>query len=284
MIGEISATTQVLGIIGHPIGHSLSPLMQNAALRALDIDAVYLAFKVDPAELTTAVAGLKAIGVRGFNVTIPYKEAILPLLDKVDGAAARIGAVNTVKIEDGKLLGFNTDAAGFLASLTSDLSFEPTGKRVVIIGAGGAARAAIVALAQAGVRSLLIVNRTARRANEICAEFKEYFPAVDMSASGLEYLSVKGALTGVDLLVNTSSVGLEGTSFDALDLDGVEHLLVYDMVYGRGPTPLVMKASAAGCRSVNGHGMLAAQGEQAFRIWLGVDPPAGLMKDMLLRR
>ncbi len=279
----IRGNTAVLGIIGYPISHSMSPVMQNAALTALGINAVFVPFAVAPEQLALAVHGLIALGVHGFNVTVPHKEAILPLLDEIDASAALIGAVNTVKSAGGRLIGYNTDAPGLLASLASDLDFSPLGKRVIIIGAGGAARAAIVALARAGVQTILIANRNRLRAKVLSAEFKESFPAVDIVSIDLATLLASIADHAADLLVNTSSIGLNGTAFAGLDLHGVGGMRVYDMVYGTEPTTLIKTALAAGCRAVNGHGMLAAQGELAFRIWLGQDAPKGLMKQTLLQ-
>jgi shikimate dehydrogenase len=214
---------------------------------------------------------------------VPHKEKIIPLLDTVDTCAALIGAVNTVKPEGGRLIGYNTDAPGFLASLATDLDFSPQGKRVIIIGAGGAARAAIVALAQAGISSILIANRNLQRAKDLSVEFKESFPAVDMIPIELSALLTSITDYGADLLVNTSSVGLHDTAFPGLHLQGVSGMRVYDMVYGTETTPLVKTALADGCRAVNGLGMLAAQGELAFSIWLGQEAPQGLMKQRLLQ-
>jgi shikimate dehydrogenase len=282
MTFSIRGTTQVLGIIGCPISHSLSPLMQNAVLTEMGIDAVFVPFLVTPDNLPAAVAGLRALGVTGFNVTIPHKEAILPLLDEIDADAARIGAVNTVTIEAGRLHGYNTDAPGFMSSLQEDLAMEPASARVLVIGAGGAARAAIVALAHAGVAGITVANRSPVRAKEICTEFKEYFPHVDISSNDLTILENGSVLSTFDLVVNTTSVGLGGTYFEKLDVAALGKLCVYDMVYGSEPTPLVRRASAAGAHAVNGHGMLAAQGELAFKLWLGVKPLAGMMKRLLL--
>jgi shikimate dehydrogenase len=282
MNGHICGTTQVLGIIGHPISHSLSPLMQNAVLCEMGLDAVFVPFSVTPGNLAAAVTGLRALGVVGFNVTIPHKEAILPLLDRVDADAARIGAVNTVKLLDGQLHGFNTDAPGFLVSLRDDLGFEPKGTQVLIVGAGGASRAAITALAQSGVSGITIANRSPLRAKEIIEEFKVYFPHVDMSTSDLTILRNCSAMGSFDLLLNTTSVGLGGTSFSAQDIAISRKHFVYDMVYGAEPTALVRNARNAGAQAVNGHGMLAAQGELALTLWLGEHPPAGKMKRILL--
>jgi len=278
----VRGTTQVLAIIGCPISHSLSPLMQNAVFKEMGLDAVFVPFSVTPDSLADAVAGLRALGVVGFNVTIPHKEAILPLLDVVDANAKRIGAVNTVKLENGRLYGFNTDAPGLLTSLREDLDFDPTGARVLIVGAGGAARAAITALAQSGVAGITIANRTSGRVKEMSEEFKVYFPHVDICISDLSILNNSSALCMFELMVNTTSVGLGGTSFEHLEIASGGKLLVYDMVYRSEPTPLVHTATAAGVRAVNGHGMLAAQGELAFAIWLGMNPPAGMMKRVLL--
>ena len=172
----IRGTTQVYGIIGDPIKHSLSPVMQNAAFAAMDMDAVYVPFHVAPQALGDAIRGLRALAVQGVNVTIPHKEAVCSFLDEIDLDAELIGAVNTIVRRDDKLIGYNTDGIGLVNSLKSDLGVELAGCHVVVLGAGGAARAAIVALAQQGVRAVVVVNRNVDRAVHLVERYLDHFP------------------------------------------------------------------------------------------------------------
>lgn len=280
----VSGRTLVFGILGDPVAHSLSPVMQNAAFAALGVDAVYVPFPVAPAALGEAVAGLRALGVAGVNVTIPHKEAVRAHLDRLDPLAARIGAVNTVVREGNLLVGYNTDGAGFLRSLAEDLQFYPTGKRVLLLGAGGACRAALVALVEAGASQVVIANRTVERAAGLCGEFASFYPGTRFANLPLRRGDLEAALSETDLLVNTSSLGLKGESIE-LPWEALPPAAsVYDMVYARTPegTPLLREARSLGRRAADGLGMLAGQGEEAFFLWTGLRPPPGLMKKRLL--
>ena len=174
----ITGTTRVLGIIGDPVSHSRSPEMQNRALAAVGLDYVYVPFHVRPEMLTEAVAGFRASGVHGFNVTVPHKVAVAPLLDRLSPEAEQIGAVNTVHNENGKLVGYNTDGFGLVTSLREELGFEPHGAELVVVGAGGAARAAVHALCSAGAGRIVIVNRTVSKASDLAETYGKLFPGV----------------------------------------------------------------------------------------------------------
>lgn len=279
MIREITGTTRLLGIIGAPVTHSLSPVMQNHALAALELDYVYVPFPVEPGGLNTAVEGLRQLGVCGFNVTIPFKTAVVPLLDTLSSEAELIGAVNTVALEGNRLVGFNTDGTGFIQSLREDLDFEPHGANILMLGAGGAARAALAALCAAGAASVTIANRTAQRGEALRSAFAAMFPEVEITLSSLAILMAGGGLAAADLLVNTTSVGMNFTAFAGVDLAPMKSdARVYDMVYAPSVTPLLATARQRGLKAANGIGMLAAQGEAAFAIWTGCMPPAGIMK------
>lgn len=279
---NITGKTQVLGIIGHPVEHSLSPLMQNAVIEALGIDYVYVPFAVEPESLPAALRGLRALGIRGFNVTIPHKSAIIPLLDKISPEAELCGAVNTVCRENGLLIGYNTDGTGLLKSLREDLGFEPSGSAVLLLGAGGAARGALASLCGAGVSRIVIANRTRERGELLMESFRDRFPGVALQLSTLDKEQLEGHLQTCDLMVNTTSVGMNRTSFEGLDLSAIaSHAMVYDMVYSPPETPLLAAAKNNGIACANGLGMLAAQGEAAFTIWTGMQPPFGLMKRSL---
>lgn len=280
---QITGTTKIYGIFGDPVSHSLSPLMQNEALRLAGIDAVYLPFHVRPPQLRSAVQGVRALQICGVNVTIPHKEAILHCLDEIDAQARLIGAVNTVVNRDGHLVGYNTDAPGLLRALAEDLQFVPAGKNILLLGAGGASRAALVALAQAGAAAITVANRDAQRARSLVEEFRSVWPGTSFAHVGLSAESLKPVLGRSDLLLNSTSVGLKGESFAAIHpADLPTHASLYDMVYRQGGTPLLQAARARGLRAADGLGMLAAQGEEAFFLWTGERPPLGVMKRRVL--
>lgn len=279
---NIRGKTRILGIFGDPVAHSLSPLMQNEALAQAGIDAVYVPFHVRPENLETAVAAIRSLDLWGVNVTVPHKEAVLRHLDVVDPAARLIGAVNTVVNRNGILAGYNTDASGLLRSLAEDLRFDPSGRRIMLLGAGGACRAALVALAQAGAAWIGIANRSPQRAAALVEEFSKALKGTNLAAFSLDPAELSGSLPQVDLLLNTSAVGLQGEGFVDFPWPALPAAAsVYDMIYGRA-TLLLQSASARGHRTADGLGMLAAQGEEAFFLWTARRPPAGAMKARLL--
>lgn len=267
----VKGTTAVYGILGDPIAHSLSPVMQNGAFSAHGMDAVFIPFRVDPNSLGQAVAGLRALNIQGVNVTIPHKEAVCPFLDDVDDAAQLIGAVNTIVNQQGRLVGYNTDGIGLIHSLQTDLDFvcSPT-TSVVVFGAGGAARAAVVALAQQQVNHICIVNRTLSRAQQLVDLYRPHFAATEFTVATLDRTALISTLGKCELIINSTSIGLSGESFNVVPwLDLKKGCVVYDMVYSPKGTPLVREAEAAGYKACYGLGMLAAQGEEAFRLWTG---------------
>jgi len=284
-MAEISGKTTLVGIIGSPVSHSLSPAMHNAAFAALGLDWLYVPFPVCREKLPAAVCGLAALGVAGFNVTIPHKVAILPLLDSISPEAELIGAVNTVAVKDGRLTGFNTDGVGLLAALTGKLGFSAAGRSVLVLGAGGAARSAVAALASAGAARVEVANRSLEKARELVSLLSERLPETSFSADSLRRLADPRYLESFDLIVNTTSVGMAGDSFADLRLARLKPgLVVYDMVYAPPVTPLLAEAAACGVPAANGLAMLVSQGEAAFSIWTGVTPPAGCMEQALSGR
>ncbi|ACM21718.1 shikimate 5-dehydrogenase [Geotalea daltonii FRC-32] len=280
----ISGWTKVLGIIGSPLSHSLSPLMHNAALDALGLDYVYVPFPVSPDRLGEAIQGLKSLGIVGFNVTIPHKSAIIPYLDRLSPEAELAGAVNTVNREGDLLVGYNTDGAGLLVSLKEDLAFEPGGAKVLILGAGGAARGTLAALGNGGAVSITVANRNREKANELIGHFAGVFNKIEFHSISLEVLLSAEHLQRFDLVINTTSVGMNNTSFNGFSGSSIKGVSAsfYDMVYAPPITPFLELARLHGCRTANGLGMLAAQGEIAFSHWTGLAPPRGLMKSCLL--
>lgn len=253
--------------------------MHNAAFAAMEIDAVYVPFPVREISLRQAVAGLRVLNIQGFNVTVPHKQGIIPCLDSLSPEAQIIGAVNTVARDGDNLIGYNTDASGFLRSLQYDLGFSPRGSRVVMLGAGGAARACVYALCKAGTTELYIANRNLARAVALCDEFSSLSTGTRVRAVPLDKQCLAKICTAVDLIVNTTSLGLDSNNSDITETfellpweDINSETLLYDVVYKRGCTLLVKRARAKGMIALDGIGMLIAQGEEAFKIWTGHDP------------
>lgn len=279
---SLTGRTGVVCILGDPIAHSLSPLMQNAALQEAAIDAVYVPFHVTAADLGAALDGLRRMQIIGANLTIPHKEAALPLVDQLDDDARVVGSINTIVNRSGELIGYNTDGPGLLQALQEDLDFDVEGKKVLLLGAGGACRAAVVALGHAGAEWIGIANRNEGRAVKLLSGVAKTL----LGTTFAHYLLDEGLAARlpheVDLLINTTAVGMQQDAFAF----PVENCVrpgggVYDMVYGRATTPLVRKALLSGLRAADGLGMLAAQGELAFTLWFGQKPKPGLMKETL---
>jgi shikimate dehydrogenase len=278
----ISGSTRILAVFGDPIAHSLSPRMQNPALQQAGINAVYIACHVPAAKIGAAVEAVRALDFWGVNLTIPLKEVVCPHLDELDADARLIGAVNTIVNDDGRLIGYNTDVYGLLSSLATDLDFDPAGRKILLLGAGGACRAAIVALGRSGAQQVRIANRTFARAKALSDEFSAEFDETRFMAFHLERLDLARALDGVDLVVNASSVGLKGTNFSDFPWAAMpEGIPVLDIVYSTSDTPFIADAKSHGHTATTGLGMLAGQGERAFRLWTGVEPPEGLMRRCL---
>lgn len=277
----VQGKTHVVGIIGDPVRHSLSPIMQNAAFAASNLDYIYVPFVVTPENLERAVIGLKVLGVCGFNVTIPHKTAIIPFLDRLDESAESAGAVNTVQLCGTGLTGYNTDGTGLVDSLSIDLDFSPRAEQILVIGAGGAARGAIAALCRSGAKRIIICNRSLDNARAVMLDMNIRYPETRIDVVRQHQVSEE-YLGSTSLLINTTSLGMNGERIEGINLSHLpEHAKVYDMVYSSSGTPLVNEASASGLRAVNGLGMLVAQGERAFEIWTGHKPPEGVMRQAL---
>jgi len=256
--------------------------MQNAALREMMLDFAYVPFPVSPEALEAAVKGLRALGVQGFNVTIPHKTAVIRFLDGLSPEAELCGAVNTVRREGERLIGHNTDGIGLVRSLEDDLGFDPRGRSILVLGAGGAARGAVLSLCAAGAARVTVANRTPQNAAGLLEQVRGYFPHVATQGISLDGPVIGPALDTADLLLNTTSVGMNGSSFPDLDLGRMKKSAsVYDMVYSPPVTPLMLEAQRHGLCCSNGLGMLAAQGEAAFALWTGLQPPKGFMKNCL---
>ena len=281
-MNSITGTTKICGIIGDPIEHSMSPVMHNAAFQALGLDYVYLPFHVRREELPGAIAGIRALNVVGLNVTIPHKEAVILLLDRLEPLAEKMGAVNTIVNEGGLLTGHNTDAPGFLQALRSK-GIDPEGKSILILGAGGASKGISFILAEAGA-SLVILNRTVTRAEELASQIAQYYHRRPEALTLSEENLARG-LDGADILVNTTSVGMvpyvNQTPMPANLLN--PNLVVCDIVYNPLETRLLKEAKAAGARTIDGLNMLVWQGALAFEKWTGQKAPFEIMKQAAVK-
>jgi shikimate dehydrogenase len=275
-----------VGLIGYPVSHSLSPQMQQAAFDALGIEAHYVLWETQPGTLAQRIASLRSPGVLGANVTIPYKEDVVSLLDEYDAAAVKIGAVNTIVNRDGRLVGYNTDAAGFIRALTdfTGCAFDCHGKKAVILGTGGAARAAAVALLENGVGELALLGRTHGRVDALVNHLR----ALDSGNKRVSGASLGGAeanrfLSVADLLVNATPVGLRMDDEALLvDIDLLQAgAFVMDMVFNSSQTRLLGAAHARGCHVLNGLAMLLYQGALAFELWTGRAAPVEPMRAAL---
>ncbi len=277
---KVTGKTAVYGIFGYPVKHSLSPLMQNAAFRELGIDAVYVPFEVPPESLKEAVDGVRALGIKGLNVTVPHKERIVEFLDYLSDDAEILSAVNTVKNENGRLTGYNTDAEGFLRSLLEE-GVDLEGKRALMFGAGGAARAVGYALLKGGVKFLNIVNRNFPRAKAVGELLGK---RGNVLVYPLKESTVDILLKDIDLIVNTTSVGMKPEDPVLFDYSKIpEGITVIDIIYNPPETPLLKSARKKGCKTVNGLGMLVHQGAVAFEIWTGEKAPVETMRAVLKR-
>ncbi len=269
--------TSRVGIIGYPLGHSISPAFQQAAFDELEIDAHYETWATPPDELGERVESLRADDVLGANVTVPHKQAVMPLLDEILPVAESIGAVNTVINREGFLIGANTDAGGFTRSLEQEARFTAARKRALIVGAGGAARAVAFGLVWEGVSELVFVNRTPERASELARDVSEA-TATETRGGGFGDLSNGG---GFDLIVNCTSMGMAGGP-EPNGVPPVEDLLrrgvlVCDLVYNPRETPLLVLARERGARVLGGIGMLVYQGAASFEFWTDREPPEDIM-------
>jgi len=280
---DINGSTRLAGVIGWPIEHSLSPAMHNAAYSRLGLDWVYLPLPVrESADVPAVVAAIRSLPFVGFNVTMPYKRLMLELCDEVAAQAQLAGAVNTVQVVDGRLMGYNTDGRGLLESLRDDAGFAPEGKRAVVLGSGGAAGAIVAALVLARVAHMTIVSRDPAHADELIARMAPY--ARDTELTVVRAGEESGPLVqAADLVINSTPLGMRPG--DASPTKG-EWLhsgqVVSDMIYSPADTPLLRAAQAAGATTLGGLGMLVAQGAISLEIWNGdsaVSAPRDVMRD-----
>ncbi|MFT9487020.1 MAG: shikimate dehydrogenase [Tepidibacillus sp.] len=275
----VNSETGIIGLIGHPVAHSKSPQMHNASLRNLGLNDIYLAFDVKPENLKDAIQGMRALYFKGCNVTIPHKVNVIPFLDEISEEAARIGAVNTIVNKDGKLIGYNTDGEGYLRSLKEETGFQLQGKRIMILGAGGASRAISYTLSLQPIEGMVLVNRDLNKANALLNELKQtdYHKAIT-------YHELPNEIELVDLIINTTSIGMYPNIKETLiKKEWIQpHHLVSDIVYNPLETKLLQDAKAQGAKIHSGLGMFIYQGVIAFEKWTGITPDPNIMRRVVL--
>ncbi len=277
-----SGSTKIVKLIGYPVEHSKSPLMHNAAFQSLGLDFVYVLFAVRAPDLKEAITGLRASDVAGANVTIPYKEEVMRYLDEIASEAELIGAVNTIRNREGKLIGYNTDGQGFITSLLVDGKIKLEGQKVFMMGAGGAGKAIAVKLAERGIERLVVTDKIGERTEALVGKLRENIPDCAVYAVAVNSKEFAQTLSESTLLVNATPVGMKEGDPCVLDPDYLhKDLFIYDVVYNR-ETPLIAEAKKRGIKALDGIGMLLHQGAASFEIWTGKKAPIEVMKNKIL--
>lgn len=279
-MNTLTTKTRLYVLLGNPLGHTVSPHMHNLAFEKLSMDSCYFPVEVSKEDLGTVFRGLAKMNVGGLNVTIPHKINIMEFLDELDPVAATIGAVNTIRLENGKSKGFNTDGEGFIQSLEEESGISVKGKCFFIIGCGGAARAISMTLAFRGAKKIYISNRTAEKAEQLASEINQKIrPCAEAVLN--EQSQQKKALEHCDVLVNSTSIGMHPNT-DSMPINEAllrKELIVADIVYNPRETKLLRIAKAKGCSTVPGIGMLIYQGVEAFKLWTDIQPPVQEMRE-----
>ena len=278
---QITGKTKIVGVIGDPIEHSRSPQMHNAAFAELGLNYVYVPFHIQPDALSAAIEGFKAINVVGLNVTIPHKQAVIPFLDEIAREVELTGAVNTLTFGDGRIKGDNTDGLGFLEGMR-ETGFELSqGESALVIGAGGSARAVIVALGSIGLETIFVANRTVSKAVKLAEDLSHAIGA-SVHGIGLDDSQLEDVVNNVALVVNTASVSMDISMPPLIDTEWLRpQTAVYDIVYTPPQTRLLSAAAERGCHTIQGLSMLVYQGAIAFEKWTKVTPPVNTMKQAL---
>lgn len=281
---KITGTTNIFGIIGNPVRHSFSPIMHNAIFESMQLDYLYIPMEIPINRLEYAIRGLSALGIKGVNVTIPFKESVIPYLDNLSDSANTIGSVNTIKIdENGKLIGHNTDGEGFLKSLKENLNFHCADKIITIIGTGGSAKSVTLYCASQKARKIFIIGRNKDKADKIANRIIQFYSSTMVIAADLNDSKIGDMIISSDLLVNTTSIGLHSEDPLLIKPDWIKpELKVFDLIYNPLETKLLRLAKDKMCQSVNGLGMLVHQGAISFQIWLGILPSTEIMKNAIL--
>lgn len=276
---RIDAGTRLAGLLGTPVAASLSPRLHNRAFQACGVNALYLAFNIKPGQLAAAIAGIRSLPFLGANITIPYKEEVINYLDALADEAKLIGAVNTLAVKQGRLVGHNTDGQGFLQSLKLEADFLVQGKKSLLIGAGGAARSLVASLMSERAGEVWVLNRTETRAQRLVGELKERFAFPNIFSGSLARLKDSSFLAEFDLVVNCTPPWRDKPFFFLTFSALPARVLIYDLAYGKEDTPFLNQASKGGLRTLGGLGMLVHQAALSFQIWTDIPAPHQLMRE-----
>ncbi|MEM2342106.1 MAG: shikimate dehydrogenase [Candidatus Bathyarchaeia archaeon] len=282
---SISGKTKVYAIIGYPVNHSLSPIIQNAAFQHLGLDCVYVAFNVRPERLKEAILGIKSLGIQGLNVTMPYKISIIQYLDELDEDARKVGSVNTVINVNNKLIGYTTDGIGALNALRY-AGIDPSGKKIVILGAGGASRSISFTLARYA-NELIILNRTLEKAESLVNDIAKFLGmGINVKACSFTDENLRRELEDADILINATSIGMKPNDHETpVKRDFLRGgLVVFDIIYEPLETRLLGEAKSVGAKTIDGLSMLIHQGAVSFEIWTGLKAPIEIMREAALRK
>lgn len=281
---KIDGKTALCGLFGHPVKHTASPDMHNSAFESLDLNCRYMAFDIEPENVEDAVKSLKALGILGVNVTVPHKQAVCPYLDELTKEAESIGAVNTIEIKEGKLIGHNTDAYGFTESLKRESGKEIAGKTLFLFGAGGAGLAVAAGAAVEKLKKIYIRELNKLQADNLIKRLNDNFPNLETVFVETEQ-EIADAVANTDFLVNATPLGLSETDPLIVPKDLLhKDLVVYDLVYNPKETKLLKAAIDAGALPVSGMGMLLLQGAKAFEIWTKQKAPVDVMETALRKK
>jgi shikimate dehydrogenase len=279
--------TQLTGVIGYPVSKNLSAFMHNAGFKKLNLDYKYLLLEVKPDKLKDAILGIRAMNFKGFNITVPYKEKIIPLIDEITSSAQEIGAVNTVwKDKQGKLIGDNTDGKGFLRALKNEKNIELKGKKVFLLGAGGAAKAIAITLAKENISELYIADLDSTKANELVEKIKDFNKTINTKAlDAAEHSDIKDIVDNMDIFVNATPVGMYNNPNNIpLPIEVLNpNLLVYDIINNPYKTKFIQLAEQLGADTLNGLPMLSYQGLEGFRRWTGKKISVEVFKEAALK-
>ena len=281
----INADTRVYGLFGYPVRHTFSPVMHNAAFRAIGLNSAYLAFEVEPEKIGNALKGIVALGIEGVNLTVPHKERALVYMDKLSPEARLIGAVNTVVRRGKKLIGHNTDGAGFVASLKKDARLNPRGKNIFILGAGGAARAIAMELAKKGASRIVLTDLVYHRAQNLALKVRQAFSDCTVRVGSLRKKEMTRNILDSDLLINATPIGMNKSDPLLVDEESLHpDLVVCDLIYNPLETKLLKCARARKLKTISGLGMLLYQGAISFKLWTGRKAPIEVMRKALLKQ
>jgi len=283
---RITSNTKLTALLGYPVKQSLSALMHNTAFGHLNLDYIYIPFDIEQKDLQTTVAGLKTLNFTGFNITMPHKQEIIQYLDEISKEAKLIGAVNTVVKEKGRLIGYNTDGKGYIASLKEE-KIPVKNQKVVMVGSGGAAKSIAIQLAMEGVEEILLLNRTIKPAEEIADTIIENISGCHVKAREFNQSNLQKVLEKANILINCTPLGMYSMKDSSIVEDERilrKDLVVSDLVYNPEETKLLRQGKNRGCKTINGLGMLIWQGALAFKVWTGEDMPVDVVREKMLSR